>query len=55
MRLLSQKHSEYKGKKYHKFWVVIPNKIIDQLGWKSGEELGVDIKENKLLIKNDSK
>ncbi len=50
MRLISQKHSEYKGKKYHKFWIVIPNKIIEKLGWKTGEELNADTKENKIII-----
>lgn len=50
MRLISQKHSEYKGKKYHKFWVVIPNKVIEKLRWKTGEELKADTKENKIII-----
>ena len=37
MNLLSQKHSEYKGKQYKKFWIIIPNRLIEKLGWK--EEL----------------
>lgn len=53
MKLLSQKHSEYKGKKYEKFWVIIPNKIIDKLGWKNGEDLEPEVKGDKLVIEKD--
>ena len=53
MRLIGQKHSEYHGKAYHKFWVVIPNKIIEKLGWKAGEELEAEIKKDKLIIEKD--
>ena len=50
MKLLSQKHSEYKGKHYKKFWIIIPSKIIDKLGWKTGQELNADLKNGKLVI-----
>ena len=50
MRLLSQKHAEYKGKEYEKFWVVIPSKIIKKLGWKKGQELKAEDKGGKLVI-----
>ena len=53
MRLLSQKHSEYKDKQYHKFWVVIPNKIIEKLGWKEGQDLEAEVKGDKLIIEKD--
>ncbi len=53
MRLIGQKHSEYKGKDYHKFWVVIPNKLIEKLGWKAGEELEAEVKKDKLIIEKD--
>lgn len=53
MRLLSQKHSEYKGKKYEKFWVVIPAKIIEKLGWKRGQDLEAEVKRDKLVIEKD--
>lgn len=53
MRLISQKHAQYEGKDYHKFWVVIPNKIIEKLGWKAGEELGAEVKNDKLVIEKD--
>ena len=50
MRLLSQKSREYQGKEYKKFWVVIPNKVIEKLGWKSGEDLEAEVKDDKLII-----
>lgn len=53
MRLLSQISREYEGKKYEKFWVVIPSKIIKKLGWKRGQELEADIKGDKLIIEKD--
>lgn len=53
MRLLNQISREYKGKEYKKFWVVIPNKIIEKLGWKTGQELEAEVKGNKLVIEKD--
>ena len=53
MRLLSQKSSEYQGKGYRKFWIVIPNKLIEKLGWKGGEDLDVEVKKDKLIIERD--
>jgi len=50
MRLLSQKSREYKGKEYKKFWVVISNKLIEKLGWRTGDELEADAKDKKLII-----
>ena len=53
MRLLRQKHSQYGDKDYHKHWVVIPNKLIEKLGWKEGEDLEAEIKGDKLIIEKD--
>ncbi|MEK6963621.1 MAG: AbrB/MazE/SpoVT family DNA-binding domain-containing protein [Nanoarchaeota archaeon] len=53
MHLLSQKHFEYKGKPYFKYWVIIPNLIIKKLGWKMGDDLEVEIKGDKVIIKKD--
>ena len=53
MRLLSQKSREYKGKEYTKFWIVIPNKLIQKLGWKTGQDLEAEVKDNKLIIEKD--
>jgi len=53
MRLLSQISREYNGKEYKKSWIIIPNKIIAKLGWKTGEELKADVKDKKLIIEKD--
>ena len=53
MRLQSQISREYKGNKYEKFWVVLPSKLIEKLGWKTGQELEADIKKDKLVIERD--
>jgi len=53
MKLQSQVSREYKGTKYEKFWIVIPSKIIEKLGWKSKQELNADLKGNKLIIQKE--
>lgn len=53
MRLLSQISREYKGKEYKKFWIVIPNKLIEKLGWRTGNDLEGEVKGDNLVIKKD--
>lgn len=53
MKLIQQENSEYKGKKYYKSWIVIPQKIIEKLGWKKGDKLEADVKGSKLIIEKD--
>ncbi len=53
MRLLSQISREYKDKKYRKYWIVIPQKLLDKLGWKTGEDLEGEVKGNKLIIEKN--
>lgn len=53
MKLLSQISREYGDKKYRKFWIIIPEKLIQELGWKTGEDLEAEVKGNKLLIEKD--
>lgn len=53
MRLLSHNSREYKGKKYRKYWIIVPNKIIEKLGWKTGTDLEAEIKKGKLVIEKD--
>jgi len=50
MRLQKQVSREYHGTKYEKFWIVIPSKIVEKLGWKSGEDLEAEVKGNKLIV-----
>lgn len=53
MRLLKQKSREYEGKHYYKHWIVLPNKVIQKLEWKEGQELEAKIKGHKLIIEID--
>ena len=53
MKLQSQVSREYKDKKYEKFWIVVPSKLIEKLGWESGEELEAEVKGDKLIIERD--
>jgi len=53
MKLIANKTREYKGTQYKKFSVVIPNKVIDKLGWKEGEDLECEVKGDKLVIEKD--
>jgi|GEM_PF-1945365 len=50
MRLLSQTSRKYKETEYKKFWVIVPNDLIEKLGWKTGDELGAKAEKNKLVI-----
>ena len=51
MKLQSQISREYKGEKYEKFWTVIPNKLLKELKWGTGQELEGEVKDGKLVIK----
>ena len=53
MRLIKQHGRKYNETDYYKYIVVIPNKLIEKLGWKRGEDLEADVKEGKLVIKKD--
>lgn len=53
MRLSGQKSREYHGKPYYKNWVIIPTKLIEKLGWRTGDELEAEVKDGKLVIEKD--
>lgn len=53
MRLIEQKSRNYGDKEYFKYIVVLPSKIVKQLGWKAGEDLEVEVQGKKLVIERD--
>lgn len=55
MKLQSQVSRKYGDTEYLKFWVVIPNKILEKLKWRTGQELEGEVKDNKLIIKGEKK
>jgi len=55
MKLQSQVSRKVGDTEYNKSWVVIPNKLLELLKWKTGQELEGEIKDNKLVIKKNGK
>jgi len=53
MKLQSQVSRKVGDKEYKKFWIVIPQKILQKLNWKSGQELKGEVKGDKLVIEGD--
>ncbi len=51
MKLQSQISRKVGETEYLKSWVVIPNKILEQLKWKSGQDLDGEVKDGKLIVK----
>jgi len=51
MKLQSQVSRRVGKKEYRKFWVVIPNEIIEKLGWVEGQEVSAEVKGHTLLLK----
>jgi len=50
MKLQKQKSRKTKDKVYNKWVINIPNKIIEDLNWKEGEEIESIVSEKKLLL-----
>jgi bifunctional DNA-binding transcriptional regulator/antitoxin component of YhaV-PrlF toxin-antitoxin module len=44
------KHYTTKDKRYYKYELVIPNKKIEEVGLKVGDELEVSIGDKKIII-----
>lgn len=53
MKLQKQLSKIVDKKRYHKYVIVLPSKIIKKLGWKTGQELKTEVKGNKLIIEKD--
>ena len=53
MYLQKQLSRKYEGKEYAKYVIVIKPKIVEELGWKEGEELEAEVKKGKLIIEKD--
>jgi len=53
MRLQKQLSRKVGDKEYAKYVIVIKPKIIEELGWKDGEEFEAEVKKGKLVIEKD--
>ncbi len=49
--LQKQLSSKYRGKTYHKFVVVLPTELIEELGWKAGQALEAEVTGKFLNLK----
>ncbi len=54
MKLQKRQSREYQGKLYYKFYVDIPAKDIEKLGWEKGKEIKRTIKGKKLILEPES-
>jgi hypothetical protein len=55
MKLQSQVSRKVGDTEYLKSWIVIPNKILKLLGWKTGQDLDGEVKDGKLIISKKKK
>ena len=53
MRLQSQISRKYGDTEYRKFWIVIPEKLLKKLSWKTGQNLEAEVKGDKLVIEKE--
>lgn len=53
MILQSQVSRKVGDTEYEKYWVVIPKKLLEKLGWKSGQELKPEVKGDKLIVEKE--
>ena len=51
MKLQRQFAYSYKGKKHYKNVIVIPDEVVLKLGWKAGQELEVEVDNDKLIVR----
>lgn len=52
MKILKEKSREYKDKAYHKFKINIPSKIIEEAGFKEGDELKTEVKKGEIKLRS---
>ena len=49
-KLQKQKSYQYKDKEHFKHVIVIPEKVIDELGWQEGENLSFSFSNSGLTV-----
>lgn len=51
MKVLKEKSREYKGKKYYKYKINLPEKILKKSGFKEGDELQAEVKKGEIKLR----
>jgi bifunctional DNA-binding transcriptional regulator/antitoxin component of YhaV-PrlF toxin-antitoxin module len=49
-KLQKQLAYKYKDKHHYKHVIVIPDDAINELGWKGGQELEINVKNGQLIV-----
>lgn len=55
MKLQKQLSRQFAGKEYAKWVVVLPPKIVQELGWREGQELVAEIDGKSLRVRPTAK
>jgi hypothetical protein len=50
-KLQRQLAYKYKGKKQFKHVIVVPEEAVNELSWKGGQELELDVKKGQLIVR----
>jgi len=50
-KLQRQLAYKYKEKQHYKHVMVVPDEAMTELGWKGGQELGLTVKDGRLIVK----
>jgi bifunctional DNA-binding transcriptional regulator/antitoxin component of YhaV-PrlF toxin-antitoxin module len=53
MKLQKQVAYKYKDKIHYKYVIVVPERIIRELGWKDGQELTLNVLDSRLTIETE--
>jgi bifunctional DNA-binding transcriptional regulator/antitoxin component of YhaV-PrlF toxin-antitoxin module len=51
MRLQKQLSNIIEGKEYPKYVIIVPPSAVEELGWKGGEELYHEVKDQSLIVR----
>lgn len=50
MKLQRQVAYKYKDKIHYKYVIIVPQNLVNNLGWEAGQELKLEIRDTKLVI-----
>lgn len=51
MKILKEKSREYNGKAYHKYKINIPSELLEESGFKEGDELKAKVEKGEIRLK----
>lgn len=51
MKLQKQLSRRFRGKEYPKWVIVLPPEVVNDLGWKEGQDLSAAVERGSLLLR----